>query len=60
MLLIRRLKLFGSKRAKLEKRYRKLLDEAFQLSKTNRQKSDEKTAEAEQLRVQLEAMESDK
>ena len=38
---------FGSKTKKLEKKYAQLLEEAFQLSTSNRAKSDEKTAEAE-------------
>ena len=50
--------MFGmkSKKAKMEAKLAKLLNEAFELSKTNRKKSDEKTAEAEQLRQQIEAM----
>lgn len=47
---------FGSKARKLEKKYAKLLEEAFQLSTSNRAKSDEKTAEAERVRIQLEAL----
>lgn len=46
----------GNKAKKLEKRYQQLLEEAFQLSKSSRIKSDEKTAEAEKIRVQLEAL----
>lgn len=47
----------GSEKEKLEAKLRKLLEEAFQLSRTNRKKSDEKTAEAEALRLKIEAME---
>ena len=51
---------FGSKTKKLEKKYQQLLEEAFQLSKSSRSKSDEKTAEAEKIRVQLEALKEQK
>ena len=44
---------FKSQKAKLEERYRQLLDEAYQLSHTNRKKSDEKAAEADEVRRQL-------
>lgn len=47
---------FASKKKKLEDRLRKLLEEAYQLSHTNRKKSDEKTAEAEKLRQQIDEM----
>ena len=47
---------FGSKTKKLEKKYEQLLEEAFHLSKTSRSQSDEKTAEAEKIRVQLEEL----
>ncbi|MDA7918032.1 Lacal_2735 family protein [Mariniblastus sp.] len=47
---------FGNKTKKLEKRYQQLLEEAFQLSTSNRAKSDEKTAEAEKIRIQLDAL----
>ena len=51
--------MFGmkSKKEKLEIKLRKLLEEAYKLSHTNRAKSDEKTVEAEKLRQQIEAME---
>lgn len=54
--------MFGStnKKAKLEKAYKKLLDESYRLSHTNRKKSDEKAAEAESVRKQIEAIESSK
>lgn len=48
---------FKSQKAKLEKKYRQLLDEAFQLSRTNRRESDLKAAEAEEIRKQLDVME---
>lgn len=47
---------FGNKTKKLEKKYQQLLEEAFQLSTSNRAKSDEKTAEADKIRIQLEAL----
>jgi len=50
---------FSNKKSKLEKKYKKLLDDAYRLSHTNRRKSDEKTAEAEDVRLQLEAMENE-
>ena len=37
---------FGNKTKKLEKKYQQLLEEAYQMSKSSRSKSDEKTAEA--------------
>lgn len=46
-----------SKKEQLQTRYKKLLEEAYQLSHSNRRKSDEKTAQAEEIRKQLEAME---
>jgi hypothetical protein len=51
--------MFGlkSKKEKLESKFAKLLEEAYKLSHTNRQQSDEKAAEAEELRKQLDAME---
>ena len=50
--------MFGnkSKKEKLEARLKKLLEEAFKLSKTNRAKSDEKAVQAEELRKQIDAM----
>ncbi len=44
---------FKSHRDKLEERYKQLLEEAYQLSHTNRKKSDEKAAEADEVRKQL-------
>jgi len=50
--------MFGmqSKKEKLEVKLGKLLKEAYQLSQTDRKKSDQKTAEAEDLRKQIDAM----
>ena len=50
--------MFGtkSKKEKLEAKLAKLLEEAYRLSHTNRSKSDEKAAEAEELRKQIDAM----
>lgn len=52
--------MFGlsSKRAKLEKKYKNLLEESYRLSHSNRKKSDAKLAEAEEVRLQLEALDS--
>jgi polyhydroxyalkanoate synthesis regulator phasin len=52
--------MFGmkSKKEKLEAKLQKLLTEAYELSHTNRSKSDEKTADAEELRKQIDAMNS--
>ena len=54
--------MFGSanKKEKLEKTYKKLLDESFRLSHTNRNKSDEKAASADGIRRQLDAIEANK
>jgi len=50
--------MFGwNQTAKLEKKYQKLLQEAYELSQTDRKKSDAKAAEAEKVRQRLEAME---
>lgn len=38
---------------KLEKEYKKILKEAFELSTINRTKSDEKTYEAEQIAIKI-------
>ena len=49
---------FGSKspKEKLEAKFQKLLQEAYELSTVNRSKSDEKVAEAEEIRKQMDAM----
>lgn len=41
---------------KLQKKYEKLLKEAFDLSKSNRKASDAKQAEADQVLKQIEAL----
>ncbi|MEM7477764.1 MAG: Lacal_2735 family protein [Planctomycetota bacterium] len=53
--------MFGmkSKKQKMQAKLEKLLQEAFELSHTNRKKSDEKTAEAAELQKQLDALEQD-
>lgn len=43
---------------KLREEYKKLTEEAFRLSKTDRIAADQKTAEAEQIMTQLEALRS--
>lgn len=43
---------------KLRAEYRKLMEEAFNLSKTDRTASDRKTAEADKIMSQIEALES--
>ena len=50
--------MFGikSKKEKLEAKLSKLLKEAYELSHTNRRKSDEKVAEADELQKQIDAM----
>ena len=47
---------FANPKTKLEKKLKQLLDEAYRLSHTNRKLSDEKTAEAEEVRKQLDAL----
>jgi polyhydroxyalkanoate synthesis regulator phasin len=49
---------FKSKKEKLEARYKKLLEEAYKLSHVNRTQSDSKTAEADKVRKQIEALEA--
>lgn len=39
---------------KLEEQYKKLLEQSFLLSKTDRKAADAKMAEAEKIRIQLE------
>lgn len=41
---------------KLQEQYKKLMKQAFELSKSNRTKSDEKTAEAEEILKQIDAL----
>lgn len=45
-----------SPKQKLQKKYRKLLSEAHQLSKSNRKASDLKMAEAEEVLKQMDAL----
>ncbi|MEQ1903951.1 MAG: Lacal_2735 family protein [Pirellulaceae bacterium] len=47
---------FANPKAKLEKKLKQLLEDAYRLSQTNRKLSDEKTAEAEEVRKQLDAL----
>ncbi len=48
-----------SEKEKLEQKYKKLLKEAFELSKINRTESDKKQAEAQELLDRIEAMRED-
>jgi len=48
---------FGNKRARLERKYRQLMEESFKLSLVNRKQSDEKLAEAHSVQQQLENLE---
>ena len=48
----------NSKKKKLANRYRQLMQESWQLSHSNRRKSDEKLAEAEAVMVQLRELEA--
>lgn len=45
-----------SEAEKLQEEYAKLMKEAFDLSKSNRTKSDEKTAQAEEVLKKIEAL----
>ncbi|PWH81265.1 Lacal_2735 family protein [Brumimicrobium oceani] len=45
-----------TEKEKLEEKYEKLLKEAFNLSKTNRKLSDEKTYEASELLKEIEKL----
>ena len=47
----------GSKKAKLEKKYKRLLEESYKLSHVDRKKSDLKAAEAEAVRKELDSLE---
>lgn len=58
---IEKAKMFGlfkkkTEREKLEELYRKLTEEAYRLSHTNRQASDLKTVEAHEVLLRLEAL----
>lgn len=48
--------LFKDRKSKLEKKYQELLAEAHRLSHIDRKKSDFKAAEAEAVRLELEAL----
>ncbi|MEN0047199.1 MAG: Lacal_2735 family protein [Bacteroidota bacterium] len=48
-----------SQRDKLMEKYNKLTEEAYRLSHTDRKASDLKTAEAQEVLKELEALESD-
>ncbi len=54
------IKLFGkrSETEKLQKKYQKLMKEAFELSKVNRKASDQKYAEADKLMDKISAIEA--
>ena len=45
-----------SEKEKLQEQYEKLMKESFNLSKTNRSKSDEKVAEAEVVLKKMESL----
>ena len=45
-----------SEKEKLQEKKKKLLKEAFDLSKTNRKLSDQKTAEADEIDKKIEAL----
>lgn len=47
-------------KAKLEKQYKKLLEESYRLSTTDRAKSDKVRAEAEEVIKQIEELENSK
>ncbi|MEN0110137.1 MAG: Lacal_2735 family protein [Planctomycetota bacterium] len=50
--------LFQDPKAKLEKRYAKLLEESHRLSTIDREASDRKAAEADEVLRQIEAVEN--
>lgn len=45
-----------SEKEKLEQQYRKLIDESYKLSHTNRSASDQKAAEADQVLKRIESL----
>ena len=51
--------MFGSssEKDKLQQKYNKLLEEAYELSRTNRKKSDMKRGEAEEIAKQIDELE---
>ena len=48
----------GDRKSKLEAKYQKLLEQAYQLSHSNRRLSDEKHAEAEAVRLELDELDN--
>lgn len=50
--------LFGNKKAKLQKKYDRLLEESHRLSHVNRKQSDLKLAEANEVLAQLDALDA--
>ena len=48
---------FGNQKDKLREKYSRLMQESFDLSTVNREKSDQKRAEAEEVGKQLDALE---
>jgi uncharacterized protein Yka (UPF0111/DUF47 family) len=54
------LKLFKrkSEKEKLQEKYRKLMEEAYKLSHSNRKAADEKTAEAEEILKKIESLDN--
>ena len=48
---------FGNSKDKLQKKYNKLMQEAYELSTVNRKQSDQKRAEAEEIGRQLDELE---
>jgi len=50
--------MFGNKKKKLEAKYKKLSEEAYRLSTVDRTKSDAKTAKAEEVLKQIEAIDA--
>lgn len=49
--------LFSDRKTKLEQKYQRLLKEAYDLSHVDRKKADEKTAEADRIREEIDALE---
>lgn len=48
--------LFGDKRTKLERRHKRLMEEAYRLSHTDRKAGDQKLAEAAEALKQIESL----
>ena len=49
----------GNQKEKLEERCRQLLEESYRLSHSDRAKSDQKAKEADAIRAQLDALDSE-